>query len=365
MEDSSRQRDSRWEDALRAAQEELDTLRDKHARERQRLEQHFHSTIAPDGTVEPQQTAARAGDELLQANVGEAELQEEEGAGFSDLKLPEGDSATDVLRLHEQLLRANEKVSRQNEQVSRAQQHRPAHNRNTILEPSQVCIEHSFPVLFSPTPSVCVQLASLRAAHSRLLVSEGKYREKSATLAAHYQQAIDEIRHLHSSSQHSQHSQHRIRAEIASLAVEFKAMEVALLDKTQQLIDSRAEMARRDDEGRREREEKEERWRRKKAEWKSRETELIRQQAERERGLKELMVRQAEEREEEVRRAEQRVSEMEAEMNEVSAKHRDECRHKEEQLYEAREQIQSAAAAAPLTRVGMPHAPATHPIGFS
>ena len=157
-----------------------------------------------------------------------------------------------------------------------------------------------------------------------------------------YQQAIDEIRHLHASSQQTQQSQHRIRAEIASLSVEFRAMEVALLDKTQQQSDGRAEMARREEEWRRDREEREERWRQKRAEWKRREADLVTDQAERERSLKELMVRQAEEREEEERRLEAKVSELDAGMAELSAKHRDECRLKEEQLYEAREQLQSA-----------------------
>ena len=182
----------------------------------------------------------------------------------------------------------------------------------------------------------------LRAAHSRLLVSEGKYREKSSTLAAHYQRAIDEIRHLHTSNQQMQQSQHRIRAEIAALAVDFKAMEAALIDKSQQQNDVRAEMARREEEWRRERGERDEKWKWKKAEWKRRETELIREYAERERGIKEVLVRQAQEREEEKRRAHERVSVMEAEMNELSAKHREECRQKEEQLYAARERIQSA-----------------------
>ena len=205
------------------------------------------------------------------------------------------------------------------------------------------------------------QLSAVRSAHNRLLASEGKYREKSDTLAVHYQQAIGEIRHLHASNQHTQQSQHRIRAEIAALAVEFKAMEVALLDKTQQQNDARAEMARREDERRRETDEREERWRRKRTEWKKRETELIREQAERERGIKEMLVRQAEEREDDVRRAEGKVNELESEIKELSAKHRDECRQKEEQLYEAREQIQSAAT---LSRSKQPPcaalSPATH-----
>ena len=124
MGENSRQTEGRWEDALRTAQEELDTLREKHARERQRLEQHFQSTNTPEALGTEQTTAEAAdGDKLLAIGTEEEEEAPRAEADLTDLRAPASDSAADVLRLHEQLLKANEKLSRQNEEVSHRQAH--------------------------------------------------------------------------------------------------------------------------------------------------------------------------------------------------------------------------------------------------
>lgn len=113
MTTSGAQTESRWEDALRTAQEELDALRDKHARERQRLEQHFHGDTASDSRV-AQLTTAPSVDELLTAEAD----QRIDAAVTDEVKAPQGDSATDQLRLHEQLLKASDQLRRQTEEVS-------------------------------------------------------------------------------------------------------------------------------------------------------------------------------------------------------------------------------------------------------
>ena len=119
-EDSGRAREGQWEEALRSAQQELDSLRDKHARERQRLEQNFHASLQPTPPATPQHTA------LLDdaAVLGESQVQQKY-AEVNDVKASDGEQATDALRLHKQLLRTNDKLRQQDEQVKHSRQPRP------------------------------------------------------------------------------------------------------------------------------------------------------------------------------------------------------------------------------------------------